>query len=100
MSEPGMEIEPLGIVSQHSKVLNFGLKHSETDRANREIKYNLTPQRPRIRSRSVSQSSTDSYSSTTSLPYNEPLSSNLPMLLPFFDHSLNRCEMELIEARR
>ncbi|XP_029633036.1 S-adenosylhomocysteine hydrolase-like protein 1 isoform X1 [Octopus sinensis] len=80
MSEPGVEIEPLGIVSQHSKVLNFGLKHSETDRANRvhfdlpelntlhklhkEIKYNLTPQRPRIRSRSVSQSSTDSYSSS------------------------------------
>ncbi|XP_012938242.1 uncharacterized histidine-rich protein DDB_G0274557, partial [Aplysia californica] len=28
-----------------------------------EIKYNLTPNRPRIRSRSVSQSSTDSYSS-------------------------------------
>ncbi|KAK0064150.1 adenosylhomocysteinase 3 isoform X2, partial [Biomphalaria pfeifferi] len=30
-----------------------------------EIKYNLTPNRPRIRSRSVSQSSTDSYSSGT-----------------------------------
>ncbi|KAI8781833.1 adenosylhomocysteinase 3 isoform X2 [Biomphalaria glabrata] len=29
----------------------------------KEIKYNLTPNRPRIRSRSVSQSSTDSYSS-------------------------------------
>ncbi|GFS26406.1 adenosylhomocysteinase [Elysia marginata] len=29
----------------------------------KEIKYNLTSNRPRIRSRSVSQSSTDSYSS-------------------------------------
>uniref|UniRef100_A0A2C9KFN5 S-adenosyl-L-homocysteine hydrolase NAD binding domain-containing protein n=1 Tax=Biomphalaria glabrata TaxID=6526 RepID=A0A2C9KFN5_BIOGL len=31
----------------------------------KEIKYNLTPNRPRIRSRSVSQSSTDSYSSAS-----------------------------------
>ncbi|KAK6995008.1 adenosylhomocysteinase 3 isoform X2 [Biomphalaria glabrata] len=33
----------------------------------KEIKYNLTPNRPRIRSRSVSQSSTDSYSSVCSM---------------------------------
>lgn len=36
-----MEVEPLGIVSQHSKVLNFGLKHAETDRANRVRRIHL-----------------------------------------------------------
>ena len=30
-----MDVEPLGLVSQHSKNLNLGQKHSETDRANR-----------------------------------------------------------------
>lgn len=35
MSEPGVDVEPLGLVSQHSKTLNLGQKHSETDRTSR-----------------------------------------------------------------
>ncbi|KAL5014510.1 hypothetical protein ScPMuIL_008780 [Solemya velum] len=56
----------VGILAQRPNPgLKFDKKLSETERSTREIKYNLAPARPKLRSRSVSQSSTDSYSSTS-----------------------------------
>ncbi|CAG5133689.1 unnamed protein product, partial [Candidula unifasciata] len=66
MSETMQNGDSGGLVSQRDRELSFTPSDSRifnTERLSKEIKYNLTPVRQRIRSRSVSQSSTDSYSS-------------------------------------